>query len=498
LGIAEATGIDRKTVRHYIGKFTEEGLHRSGQGPDKEALYELFGRILPTTERVKPARAELSQHREEIKQLIQDEREPVKPKTAYEILKRKYSIHSSYESFKLFVRSSDLAAKPQKVALRIELPPGKEIQVDYGKVGLHRNAESGRERVVWAFCTTLSHSRLPFIQFVYTQKQESFVGSLIDAFGFYQGTTEFVSLDNLKAGVIKPDLWDPRLNRSLEEAAEYYGIFIDPCRVGKSTDKGKIERLIPVARELFRMLKHVHPAADLRELNRHALIWCREEYGRKEHGTTHIPPLQAFEDTEKATLKALPAERFEVPVWKEVCVHRGDGFFSFLQKRYAVPPMYRRCRKVWVRYTERTHLMRVFFDYRLIREYVVDSQRVNYLPEDFPEALSEMMHGSYPRYLLRSSSEFGPSAYSLIESVLKPHAYLNARRAKGMIEVMKEYHRRPFFVQVCQEAIRRGVKLPKSFRSMLLAEQRRQELDFQLPISEIGKKMIRDIGYYIN
>lgn len=497
LRIAEATGIDRKTVRQYIGKFTEEGLHRSGQSLDKEALCELFGRILPTTERVKPAQAELSQHTEEIKQLIQDEKEPVKPKTAYEILKRKYCIESSYESFKLFVRSRDLAAKPQKVALRIELPPGKETQVDYGKVGLHQDAESGRERVVWAFCTTLSHSRLPFIQFVYTQKQESFVGSLIDAFGFYQGTTEFVSLDNLKSGVIKPDLWDPKVNRSLEEAAEYYGVFIDPCRVGRCTDKGKIERLIPVARELFRMLKKVHLAADLKELNRHALIWCREEYGRKEHGTTHIPPLQAFESTEKVTLKPLPSERFEVPVWKEVCVHRGDGFFSFLQKRYAVPPAYRRCRKVWVRYTERTRLLRVFFDHRLIREYVVDSQRVNYLPGDFPEVLSKMMDGSYPQYLLRSSSVFGLSAYSLVESVLKPHAYLNARRAKGMIEVMKEYHRRPFFAHVCQEAMRRGVKLPKSFRAMLLAEEHQQEFNLQLPISEMGKKMIRDISYYI-
>lgn len=253
--------------------------------------------------------------------------------------------------------------------------------------------------------------------------------------------------------MIKPDLWDPRLNRSLEEAAEYYGVFIDPCRVGKSTDKGKIERIIPVARELFRMLKKVHPSADLEELNRHALHWCREEYGRKEHGTTHIPPLQTFESTEKATLTALPAERFEVPVWKEVSVHRGDGFFSFLQKRYAVPPAYRQCRKVWVRYTERTHLLRVFFDYRLIREYVVGSKRVNYQPGDFPEVLSKMMDGSYPQYLLRRSRGFGPSAYALVESVLKPHAYLNIRRAQGIIEVVKEYHHQPFFSQVCQEAI---------------------------------------------
>jgi transposase len=497
-GIAKALGIDRKTIRQYLERFAEGGLDQIGENPDKEALGELFDRILPTTERAKPAQAELDPYTEEIKQLIQDKQEPVKPKTAYEILKRKYAIRASYESFKLFVRSRDLAVKPQKQTYRIELPPGRESQIDYGKVGLHDDPECDRNRVVWGFCTILSHSRFPFIQYVYTQKQVSFVGSLIDAFEFYQGTTEFVSLDNLKSGVITPDLWDPKLNKSLAEAAEYYGVFIDPCRVGKPTDKGKIERTIPMARELFRMLKKVYPSADLNELNRHALIWCREEYGRREHGTTHVPPLEAFQSTEKATLKPLPAERFEVPVWKKVSVHQGDGFFSFLNKRYAVPPAYRKCREVWLRYTERTRLLQVFFEYRLIREYVVTSKGVNFLPGDFPEVISMMMDGSYPQYLLRSSRAFGPSAYSLVESVLKPHAYLNARRAKGIIEVMKEYHGKPFFVQVCREAMQRGVKLPKTFRAMLVAEEQQQELDLQLPISEMGQKMLRDISYYLN
>jgi transposase len=496
--IAEATGIDRKTIRQYLVRFTDEGLSRSGKSPNKEALYELFGRILPNTERVKPAQAELSRHADEIKRLIQDEQEPVKPKTAYDILRRKYALRASYESFKLFVRSRHLAEKPRKQTYPIELAPGRETQIDYGKVGLHEDPASGRRRVVWGFCTTLAYSRLPFIQFVYTQKQESFVESLIDAFEYYRGTTETVSIDNLKSGVIKPDLWDPLLNKSLAEAAEYYGVFIDPCRVGKPTDKGKVERIIPVARELFRMLKKVYISADLTELNRHALHWCREEYGRKEHGTTHVPPLQAFQDIEKAMLTPLPAERFEVPVWKAVSVHRGDGFFSFLNKRYAVPPAYRRCRTVWVRYTERTHLLRVFFDYRLIREYVVGSKRVNYLPGDFPEVISQMMEGSYPQYLLNSSRAFGSSAYALVECVLKPHAYLNARRAKGMIEVMKQYHRRAFFADVCREAMRRGVKLPKTFRAMLVAEEHQQKLDLALSLSEMGKKMVRDIGYYLN
>ena len=80
--IAIATGSDRKTVRQYIGKFTDAGLSRQGPALEKEALYETFSNILPAAARARPVREELLSHENEIRRLIQDEKEPVKPKTA--------------------------------------------------------------------------------------------------------------------------------------------------------------------------------------------------------------------------------------------------------------------------------------------------------------------------------------------------------------------------------------------------------------------------------
>lgn len=201
-------------------------------------------------------------------------------------------------------------------------------------------------------------------------------------------------------------------------------------------------------------------------------------------------------NSEKPLLKPLPAERFEVPVWQELSVHAGDGFFTFHGKRFAVPAL--RGKTVWVRYTHRKRLLQVFHNLKLLREYVVGSSRVNYLSGDFPEVQEQMMRGTYPRFLLDKAVEFGPDAGALIESVLKPHAYLNARRAQGMLEVMKQFHRMPFFTAVCKEALRRGVKLPSTFRAMLNDEKNQLRFEFILPVSETGKQMIRDIGYYIN
>ncbi len=487
---------DRKTVRLYLEKFQQAGLSRSGPAPDKPALEELFATLLPATCRAQPARQELSRYEQLIREWVQDPKEPLKPKSAYQILRSTYHLQASYESFKLFVRQKGLTAKAKRRVLRLELPPGKEQQIDYGRVGLLEDPRGGKKRVVWAFCAVLSCSRLPFIQFVYTQRQVSFAESLIDSFEYYEGLTEFISIDNLKSGVIKPDLWDPVLNKTLAEVADYYGVFINPCRVGKSTDKGKVERSVPLARELFRRLKKAHPAAGLAELNRLALRWCREEYGRREHGITGTPPLQAFEETERAALRPLPAERLQTPVWKEAAVHAGDGFLTFGDKRFAVPAY--RGRRVWVRYTERSALLQIFSQGRLIREYVVGTKRVNYLPGDFPEVHQALMQGSYPQYLLRQAVAFGPEAQALIERVLEPHAYLAARRAKGMLEVMGDYHPQPFFPAICRQALHRGVKLPARFRAMLADEQHQLSMDFHLPVSEAGKRMVREIDYYFH
>jgi hypothetical protein len=260
--------------------------------------------------------------------------------------------------------------------------------------------------------------------------------------------------------------------------------------------KGKIERFVPVARELFRVLKELHPGAGLSELNRLALKWCREEYGRREHGTTGIPPAEAYEE-ERTHLKRLPSERFEVPVWKEVKVHGGDQFLSFRKMSFALPSKWRG-QTVWARYTE--PILRLFdHQERLIRQYVITPGRRRYWdPNDFPAEAREMMNGGYPSWILQQARVYGAAATALIAAVLEPHAYLNARRARGMLALMAEHHGTPYFDGVCRTAKNRSVRLPATLKRMMESAAATEELQQRLPISELGEQMVRDIGYYLN
>ena len=293
--IAASEERDRKTVREYIAGLQSVGLTSEQPPIEQEEFDRRIAGLLPErTERAAPIRTRLEPYRQELERLITRKDEPLKPKTAFLVIKRKYDLEVSYETFKRFARVHRLGERERTVMIRIELPPGLETQLDYGKVGSLADALRSKNRVVWAFGAVLSHSRLPFVQFVYTQEQTSFVTSFVDMVHFYGGASELVSIDNLKSGVIKPDLWDPKINRAFAEAAAYYQTFVDPCRVARATDKGKVERMMPVMRQLFRMLKELYPSADLAELNRHALHWCTEEYGLREHGTTGVQPMEAF------------------------------------------------------------------------------------------------------------------------------------------------------------------------------------------------------------
>jgi transposase len=492
--IANSERRDRKTVRSYLYRLRDQGYTRDKPMPEKEELMQAIAALIPATRRIRTAFEQLEPYEDELRALITDPREPVKAKTAWWILKHKYRLKASYETYKRFVREKDIRRRPKPTTIRIELPPGLQTQIDYGKVGLLYDHESKRKRVVYAFCGVLSHSRLPFIEFVYKQDQVSFCESVVLMLEFYGGCTETLSLDNMKTAVIKPDLWDPKLNKSLQELAEYYGIFIDPNRVARAQDNAKVERFVPVAREVFRMLKHTNPTHSLAELNRLALQWCRLTYGQKEHGTTGVPPMVLFEQVEKHALKALPDRRFEVPQWKKAKVHP-DQFFSFDKKRYSLPK-HHRGKHVWVR--KSGTMIRIFFQHRMIRTYMIPTKSFAYRPEDFPEVLSEMMNGDYPRYLLHNARAYGRNAYLLIESILQPHAYLNARRAQGMLEVMKAYRDCQFFSSICAEAREHGVKLPATFKARLEDAKKQMPLEFFHPQSSRGKAMIRNIGYYLN
>ncbi|CBH23661.1 putative transposase [Salinibacter ruber M8] len=187
--ISERLSLARKTVRRYLRKAEEAALSWEEPLPQREKLLDLLRPLLPDPSRACPAQEQFEDHWPELRELVTRETGPLKPKSAFGIVQQKYSLTASYSSFKRFWRSKreELGEADPALTCRFEVDPGEEVQIDYGRMGLIYDRVEKRNRTVYAFIATLSHSRFTFVELTYSQDQKSFVGSNVRMVEFFGG-----------------------------------------------------------------------------------------------------------------------------------------------------------------------------------------------------------------------------------------------------------------------------------------------------------------------
>ena len=126
----------------------------------------------------------------------------------------------------------------------------------------------------------LACSRHMFVRPVLSMDQRAWTACHVEAFAFFGGVPRRLVSDNLKTGVIKPDIYDPLLNRSYAELAAHYGCLIDPARALKPKDKPRVERQMPYVRD---SMWSGRDWADVTGMQRGALVWCTEVAGHRPH-----------------------------------------------------------------------------------------------------------------------------------------------------------------------------------------------------------------------
>jgi len=490
--ISRALHIDRKTVQRYVKLAQKAGISREQPLPEKAHLLTVLAAFIPNNERPHPARNVFEPYRNEISALITNPSDPLKPKTAFEVIVVRHpnTAGASYSTFKRFIRDAHIAQPPKASTCRFETPAGEELQLDYGRMGLLSNPLTQKSRVLYAFIATLSFSRLKYVEFVFTQDQKSFVASHQRMFEFFGGVPKRIVIDNLKDGVLKPNLYDPKLNRLYHELAEHYGFFIDTARVRRPKDKGKVERAVPVARELFRKLKALYPALDIARANHLAKRMGAAGNGLKAHGTTGLKPAEVFHELEKPLLHSLPDRPFEIATWKEAKVHC-DQFIQFEKKFYSLPEAYIG-KTVWVRGTEQ--VIEIYDDYQRIRQYPKSRQTRWFEPNDFPRNVQLMLGEQAIQSLIARAAAIGPHFKQLILSVLTPHAKLNFRRALGLLNFGPKYPA-ALLEQAAHVAIANQIYVPQLFKRLLEKLRTPQET---LPLSAETQQLVRPADYFIH
>ncbi len=324
--VQRATGIDRRTVKHYRGWAAEHGL-LSGSLPPPEHLQHLVAQTL-TAPLPPQMLSSVAPYRDLV---IELRTQGIEMMAIWERLKER-GYQGSYSSIRRFVRT--LESKPIEAFVRVETAPGEEAQVDFGYAGRLLDPQTGRLRNAWAFVMVLAYSRHMFVEFVWDQTVATWLHLHRHAFEFFGGVPTRVVLDNLKAGITKACWDDPQVQLAYRECAEHYGFLIAPCRPRTPEHKGKVEQ--GGVHYVKRNFLGGRTPMSLPQTNADVLAWCCTTAGQRIHGTTKRQPLVQFEAVERHLLQPLPCAPYDLAIWKLVKLHR-DCYVVFENAFYSAP-----------------------------------------------------------------------------------------------------------------------------------------------------------------
>jgi transposase len=211
--------------------------------------------------------------------------------------------------------------------------PGEEGQVDYGDGPMVRHPLTGKYRRSRLFVFTLGYSRKGVRLLTFESSTRRWAELHEDTFRRLGGAVRVVILDNLREGVLTPDIYDPTLNPLYRDVLTHYGAVALPCRVGHADRKGKVESAIGHTQATpLKGLRFETLEAAQAYLDRWEARWADTRI----HGTTKRQVAVMFAE-ERSALLPLPVEPFRYYRYGTRTVHL-DGCVEVDRAYYAAPP----------------------------------------------------------------------------------------------------------------------------------------------------------------
>ena len=435
--VACTTGHGRKTIRGYIRTARSLGWEVGSEPPSEALAAAVFERHRPASERGPGAVEEdLLGHLETIRGWLEPEpggKRGLQLTKVHELLERQ-GVRVAYSTLHRFAGKHCGFGRVGRTTVRMaECEPGELAEVDFGRLGLVPDPETGRKRLAWALVVVLAHSRHQYVHVTFSQKLPDVLGGLEDAWQWFGGVPRRVVLDNLKAAIDKADRYEPISQRVFEEYARYRGFVIDPTRSRDPQGKPVVERAVPYVRERF---FRGEDWIDLAHVQREAVRWCAQTAGMRVHGTTRQRPLAVFENVERAQLLPFEGERFDPPHWGKYKVHP-DHHVSFQRALYSVPHAFLG-QTVWVRGD--TKLVRIYAGGTLIKTHPrrpPGARSTDY--DGYPSELTSYALRD-PERLIRQAREHGTHLGAFMTELLSgtvPWAHI--RQAQKLLRMGTKY-----------------------------------------------------------
>ena len=458
--IQQSTGVRRETVSGYLkaAGIPVRGRGRPGESRAKPAISQplvstdpgpakpaISGEVSTDSDAAKPAtRAEVSTdsapvsrpgrapsasacepYRELIAEALGRGRNAM---AIWQDLVDDHGFTARYASVRRFVLTLRGTSAPDARVV-ITTAPGEEGQVDYGDGPMVRHPQTGKYRRTRLFVLTLGYSRKAVRLLVWQSSTQVWAELHERAFRQLGGTVRVIVLDNLKEGVLTPDIYDSALNPLYRDVLAHYGVVALPCRVGDPDRKGKVEAGVGHAKKTpLRGLRF----ESLNEAQAYLDRWEAHWADTRIHGTTKRQVAAMFAE-ERPALGPLPLEPFRYYRFGVRTVHL-DGCVEVEAAYYGTPPGWIG-RRVDVQWNDLFVRLLDPKTGQLLREHV-----------RAPRGWHRIADGDRPRRtppktvaLLEAAMRIGPSVSTICDHIHRHEGETGVRRLLGVLSLAKKH-----------------------------------------------------------
>jgi transposase len=338
-----------------------------------------------------------------------------------------HGFKGGYQSVRRFVHKLQKTAPEARVI--IETPPGEEAQVDYGSGPMVRDPQTGKYRRTRLFVLTLGYSRKSVRLLVFRSSVRIWAELHEKAFRRLGGATRVVVLDNLREGVLAPDIYDPSINPLYRDLLRHYGAVALPCRVRDPDRKGKVESGVGHAQKT--PLKGLR-FESLEEAQAYLDRWEERWADTRIHGTTKRQVVAMFAEEQPALLP-LPVEPFRYYQYGERTVHL-DGCVEVEAAYYSAPPGWISGR-VQVQWND-THVRLIDPNNgQLLREHLRQQRGRHRIQDEDKPSRTPLS----TEQLLRRAEVAGDHIGALCRALYNAQGQAAVRRILGVLALAKKY-----------------------------------------------------------
>ena len=448
--IARITGIDRKTIRSYQRRWLTERANSPGVATDSVAVATQITPPRPPAAAL-VATSLCEPYRQFIEAQLRLKRNAV---AIFQDLVDSQGFVGQYNSVKRFC--AKLRHQEPAQFDRLSFLPGEEMQVDYGEGAPTLVPGSERYRKPRLFVATLRYSRASYRCVVWKSSQQVWAELHERAFRHFGGCPQYVVLDNLKEGVLKPDLYEPELNPVYAATLAHYAVVADPARVRDPNRKGTVENAIQHTQATALKGRRFDSIEAQNEFLAH---WERNWAAKRIHGTERRQ-VQAMFEEERAHLKTLPLMGMQYFKEEERTVY-DDGCVRVAHCSYAARPA-PIAAVVLVRIFERRLEIRELHTGRLLRTHAKAEQPGSVvLPQD--ERIFNPSRET--RLILRQAGEIGEHAARLCQLLFAIEGRVGQRKLWGIVGLARRYPAHCVNA-ACAQALEQGIYSYKRVRAL--------------------------------